>query len=193
LINGEKKSGVTTFFIEKDIDTGKIIYQEEVLLNENINAGELHDLLMETGASLIIKTVDAISEDNYPQSPQSSLYPDGKVLKPAPKIFKDDCKINWNNPVIVLRNFIRGLSPYPTAFTKIKTNDGEELSIKIFESIPEIIHHQIKPGTIISDGKNYLKFAATDGFILVNSLQLEGRKRLDIKDFLRGYSHLFDF
>jgi methionyl-tRNA formyltransferase len=190
LINGEQKTGVTTFLIEKDIDTGKIIFQEEVTITRDMNAGGLHDLLMDTGAKLVIKTVRAIAEGNYPQVDQSSLFAEAMALKPAPKIFKEDCKINWNNPAVIVHNFIRGLSPYPTAHTAIKTNEGAELSLKIFEAIPEVVLHQLAPGTILSDGKKYLKFAVADGFILVLSLQLEGRKRLVTEEFLRGFGAL---
>jgi methionyl-tRNA formyltransferase len=188
IINGEKKSGVTTFFIEKDIDTGKIIYTDEVAITESDNAGTLHDKLMMVGTTTIVKTVSGIASGNYPKIDQQS---DGKALKSAPKIFKEDCKINWNQDVITIHNFIRGLSPYPTAWTVFEnTQTLETLSAKIFEADKEIMEHNLQEGSIVSDEKRYLKVAVKEGFLIIKTIQLEGKKRLGIEEFLRGFKDL---
>lgn len=186
IINGETKTGVTTFFIEKDIDTGNIIYNQEVEIAKKDTAGTLHDKLMKTGAGLLLKTVDAIANKNYPNTPQSAVQVDGK-MKPAPKIFKNDCKIDWQQNTQKLYNFIRGLSPYPAAWTKIETKkDNKQLLLKIFECQPEIQQHNLPAGTIVSDNKTEFKVASSDGFIHVKMLQLQGRKQLKTNKFLTG-------
>lgn len=179
IINGEKKSGVSTFFLKHEIDTGDILFCEEVAISEDMTAGELHDELMNVGAALLIKTVKAIEEDNYKELPQDSF--DDTVLKHAPKIFKDDCLINWNEPLERVYNHIRGLSPYPTAFT---TFQGKIL--KLFRAEKESIKHETKAGDFISDGKTFLKFATPDGYISLKEIQMEGKKRMKIDEFLRG-------
>jgi len=177
IINGEKESGVTTFFLTHTIDTGDIILSDKTPIADDETAGELHDKLMVIGANLLVKTVTAIAEGNFTEQPQ----PQRDVLKHAPKIFKDDCKINWNNPSQLIYNLIRGLSPYPTAFTLL--NDK---TLKIFKAELENKEPGIAAGGFLSDGKTYLKFATKDGFIKLLDIQYEGKKRMLIEDFLRG-------
>jgi methionyl-tRNA formyltransferase len=180
LINGEAESGVTTFFLKHDIDTGNLLFTEKITLTGHEIAGELHDRLMDKGAGLLVKTVKAIESGRYSEYPQSELA-EGVELKHAPKIFKEDGNIDWNKPVKDVYNLIRGLSPIPGAYT---TLNDKILKIYQAEAQPEAI--DITPGEFISDNKTYLKFAAKDGFINVTDLQLEGKKRMSIDEFLRG-------
>ncbi|MCJ0743329.1 methionyl-tRNA formyltransferase [Pedobacter montanisoli] len=177
IINGETESGVTTFFLKHEIDTGDVIFSEKVHIDPDENAGSLHDKLMETGAKLIVKTVTAISDNTYTETPQ----PISANLKAAPKIFKDFCKIDWNQPTSQVYNHIRGLSPYPTAFTVF-----QDKLLKVFEASPEYVQHSAKPGDFLSDGKTYLKVATTNGYINLLDVQYEGKKRMRIDEFLRG-------
>ncbi|HTH81455.1 MAG TPA: methionyl-tRNA formyltransferase [Mucilaginibacter sp.] len=181
LINGEKESGVTTFFIRHEIDTGDILFTEKVTLSGHETAGELHDRLMHKGAGLVVKTVKAIESGRYNHNPQMAQLAEGIELKPAPKIFKETCNINWNQPAESVYNLIRGLSPSPTAYTEL---NGKIL--KIFRADYQLAQPGIQPGGFLSDNKTYLKFAAQDGFISVTDLQLEGKKRMGIEEFLRG-------
>jgi len=190
IINGENITGVTTFFIEHDIDTGKIIFRKEVEIEKNENAGELHDKLMIEGAKLVCKTVDAIAKDSYKKIDQLKLFTKGQDLKKAPKIHKKDCKINWNKEPVEIFNFIRGLSPYPTAWTEIISESGKKFTLKIFASDYSISDHDLNPGEILSDQRTFLKIAVNEGFINVNNLQLEGKKRMNIEDFLRGFQSI---
>jgi len=177
IINGEKESGVTTFFLTHEIDTGAIIQSASTPISDEETAGDLHDKLMHIGAELLVKTVTAIEKGDYTEQPQ----PQNDVLKYAPKIFKDDCKINWNNSSQQIFNLIRGLSPYPTAFTLL--NDK---TLKIFKAELEDKEPAIVAGGFLTDGKTYLKFATKDGFIKLLDIQYEGKKRMVIEDFLRG-------
>ena len=177
IINGETESGVTTFFLKHEIDTGDVIFSDKVAIAEDDSAGDLHDRLMETGAKLLVKTVNAIAEGNFTEQPQRF----SEDLKHAPKIFKEFCKVDWNQPVKTVYNLIRGLSPYPTAFTVL--NDK---TIKIFKSKPELAVPDIAPGEYLTDGKTFLKFAALDGFVSVLDIQYEGKKRMLVDEFLRG-------
>jgi len=177
IINGEKESGVTTFFLTHEIDTGDIILSDATPIADDETAGELHDKLMIVGANLLVKTVKAIAEGNFTEQPQ----PQTDVLKHAPKIFKEDCKIDWNKPAQQVHNLIRGLSPYPTAFTIL--NDK---TLKIFKATLEEKEPGIAAGGFLTDGKTYLKFATKDGFIKLLDIQYEGKKRMLIEDFLRG-------
>lgn len=177
IINGEKESGVTTFFLKQEIDTGDIILSDSVPIADDETAGELHDKLMVVGANLLVKTLLAIEANNITEQPQ----PQNDALKHAPKIFKEDCKIDWNSPVQTIHNLIRGLSPYPTAFTLL--NDK---NLKVFKAEIEDKEPGIVAGGFLTDGKTYLKFAAKDGFIKLLDIQYEGKKRMLIEDFLRG-------
>ena len=177
IINGEKESGVTTFFLTHEIDTGDIILSDRTPIGDDETAGELHDKLMVIGANLLVKTVTAISNGDFTEQPQ----PQSDELKHAPKIFKEDCKIDWNNSSALIHNLIRGLSPYPTAFTLL--NDK---TLKIFKAETEEKEPGIAAGGFLTDGKTYLKFATKDGFIKLLDIQFEGKKRMLIEDFLRG-------
>ena len=180
LINGEKESGVTTFFLKQDIDTGNLLFTEKITLTGAETAGELHDRLMYKGAGLLVKTVKGIESGRYSEYPQSQLTEDAELMH-APKIFKETCEIDWNKTAAEVYNLIRGLSPVPTAFT---TLNGK--TFKIYKAEKEIEDHSIEPGKLVTDNKTYLKFATTDGFIAVTDVQLEGKKRLGIEEFLRG-------
>ncbi len=187
IINGDKKTGVTTFFLKHDIDTGNIIFRKEVEINENDNAGGVHDKLMHSGAELVVKTVDAIIKGEYPQIKQEELLSPGTEIKHAPKIFKKDCKIDWNNDVDTIHNLIRGLSPYPASWTELHNNSNETIQLKIYASEKEYSGHNLDYGEIVTDEKNLLKVAVKKGYIHIIELQLAGKKRLQIKDFLRGF------
>ncbi len=177
LINGEQETGVTTFFLKQEIDTGDIIFSDAVEISENETAGSLHDKLMVLGANLVVKTVMAIEADDFNEVPQ----PQSEELKSAPKIFKDFCKIDWNQNNQTVYNHIRGLSPYPTAFTTL--NDK---ILKIFNTEQDNQEPGISTGAFLTDNKTYLKFATKDGFIKVTDVQFEGKKRMLIDEFLRG-------
>lgn len=187
VINGEKETGVSTFFLQHEIDTGKIIFREKINIHENATAGEIHDKLMVVGAELVLKTVKAIEENNYPQIDQAEFIAKGEKEKHAPKIFKEDCKINWNQTVEEIHNHIRGLSPYPAAFTELISGDGKVYSIKIFKSEKEIASHNLPNLSISTDNKTYIKVAVKNGYINIIDLQLAGKKRLSVGEFLRGF------
>jgi len=180
IINGETESGVTTFFLKHEIDTGDILFTEKVTLTGHETAGDLHDRLMNKGAGLLVKTVKGVESGRYNEHPQSQLL-EGLELKHAPKIFKEDCLIDWNNAAENVYNKIRGLSPSPTAYTLL--NDK---TLKVFNSECQMVQPGIQPGGFLTDNKTYLKFAATDGFICLTDVQLEGKKRMGIEEFLRG-------
>ncbi|MEO3404580.1 methionyl-tRNA formyltransferase [Mucilaginibacter sp. CAU 1740] len=180
LINGEKESGVTTFFLKHDIDTGNILFTEKITLTGSEDAGELHDRLMNKGAGILVKTVKAIESGRYNEHPQAALT-EGAELKHAPKIFKEDCLIDWTQSAISIYNKIRGLSPVPTAYTELN-----EKVLKVYASEFQIAEPGVQPGAVLTDNKTYLKFAAKDGFVSLTDVQLEGKKRMGIEDFLRG-------
>jgi methionyl-tRNA formyltransferase len=180
LINGEKESGATTFFLKHDIDTGDVLFTEKITLTGHESAGDLHDRLMNKGAGLLVKTVKAVESGRYNEHPQVHLLT-GEELKHAPKIFKEDCLIDWNQSALNIYNKIRGLSPIPTAYTNLH---GKVLKVYASELLPD--QPAIQPGDLLTDNKTYLKFAAKDGFISVKDVQLEGKKRMGIEDFLRG-------
>src|SRR5690606_27264367 len=179
IINGEKESGVTTFLLQHEIDTGNILFSEKVAIEDNYTAGDLHDQLMNVGAKLLVKTVSALKDNKVTGIPQVA---NSGYLKAAPKIHKEDCRIDWSKSSNNVYNFIRGLSPYPTAFTKL---NGKIL--KIFKATLLFELHDIPDGDYKSDGKSFLYYACPDGYIDVKVLQLEGKKKMDISDFLRGY------
>ncbi len=181
ILNGEKSSGVTTFLLQHEIDTGNILFFTEVPITETDNAGDLHDKLMVAGAELLIKTVNAIKEGNVNPIPQDELS-SNQELKHAPKIFKEDCLIDWDKSTEEVFNQIRGLSPYPAAFTYL-----DDKVLKIYSAEKEVVGHSEKPGSYISDGKTNIKFATADGFISLSEIQIEGKKRMAVTDFLRGY------
>ena len=193
IINGDNKTGVTTFFLKHEIDTGNIIFQEEVPISNDDNAGSIHDKLMYKGANLVIKTVDSIIENNYPQLKQEDLIKHETETKHAPKIFKNDCKINWKEDVDSIHNLIRGLSPYPASWSEIINKKNEPIQVKIFKSEKEMNDHNHSIGKIISDEKTFLKVAVKNGFINIIELQQAGKKRLNVKDFLRGFQGINNY
>ncbi len=187
IINGEKWTGVTTFYIDDKIDNGNILLREEVQIFPFENAGDLHDRLMKHGARLVIKTLDGISENTIMPQPQSKFLKPGEVPKTAPKIFPETCIIEWDNDPAKINDFIRGLAPYPCAKSFFRKED-KMLSFKIYESQPEISDHMLRPGFIVSDEKHFLKVACRNGFINITSLQLEGKSRMNTVEFLRGFN-----
>lgn len=186
VINGEPKTGVTTFFINHEIDKGSIIYSRETPIGENETAGDVHDRLMKIGAELVVETINGIAAGNVTPVEQH-LLSKNEELKAAPKIFRDDCRINWNSPVGRLHNFIRGLSPYPAAWTELVEESGEALTVKIYKASPLNKTHEFSPGSIITDRKNFIYVAAPDGFISIEQIQLQAKKQMPVKDFLRGF------
>lgn len=179
IINGEKTTGVSTFFLNHDIDTGNIILKKEVDISPTDTAGDLHDKLMHIGAQLLLETVNSIEQNTYSEIIQM---PNISDLKSAPKIFKEDCKINWQQPTEEVYNFIRGLSPYPTAYTYLNNN-----IVKIYKAKYKVAEHSDSPGSFITDNKTFMEFACIDGYIIIEELQLQGKKKMKIDEFLRGY------
>ncbi len=204
VINGEKETGCTTFKLKHEIDTGDILFQERFPIGENETAGEVHDKMKEIGAQLLLKTIKGLADNSLKEVPQASMVngessinePENSAQhslftihqspKYAPKIFTETCQIEWHKATDEVFNLIRGLSPYPTAFTFL---EGKKLKIFRAQKEPGKADDlaEIKPGTYDTDKKSYLRFACKDGFILVNELQLEGKKQLKVEDFLRGY------
>ena len=180
IINGEKETGVTTFRLKHEIDTGNILLQQPVAITADDNAGTIHDKLMEAGAALLIETVKGLAADTLREKPQQDF--GTAALKHAPKIFKEDMRINWAQPADRVNDFIRGLSPYPAAYTML-----QEKTLKIYTSHSVQEAHDKTPGTYETDGKTFLRFATADGWIYAGELQLEGKKRMNIVDFLRGF------
>lgn len=183
VINGEKETGVTTFKLQHEIDTGNILLQKKFPIGENSTAGEIHDIMKEIGAGLLVETVQQLIKGTLTEQEQ----PKGvaaATLKHAPKLFTENCTIDWNQSTHTIYNLIRGLSPYPGALTQL---DGKILKIyKATQRISAVPPTQ-KPGSLHSDGKTHFSFATTDGYISVEELQLEGKKKMQVQDFLRGY------
>ena len=183
IINGDKETGVTTFFLKHEIDTGDIIHQERIPILPDDNAGTMHDKLMALGADLTVKTLEEILAGTVKQVSQQSL--GESELRPAPKIFKDTCRIDWNQPTARVNDFIRGLSPYPAAWTVLHTSSGEDMDFKIFAAEPVPCTAQ-KPGTIICDGRKSLCVTTADGALKLLEVQIAGKKRMDVCAFLCG-------
>ena len=186
VINGEKETGVTTFFLTHDIDTGNIILQEKIKIDESDNVGTVHDRLMTIGAELVTKTVDKILDGSVTTTQQSVLYKDLSELKPAPKIFKETCKIDFNEKAQRIHNLVRGLSPYPAAWCELLDRQGNATAIKVFET--EILDSKTggEPGTFTYDKKS-IDVTTGEGTIRIKTLQYPGKKRLSAEEFLRGF------
>ncbi|MEP6584926.1 MAG: methionyl-tRNA formyltransferase [Ginsengibacter sp.] len=185
VINGETETGVTTFKLKHEIDTGNILLQRKIEIGEVETAGELYNRMKEIGAELLLQTIANLEKDTALEVPQDTMYnsTDGKgIIHLAPKITSDICKIKWEKSVEEIYNLVRGLSPYPAAFTLLR---GKIL--KIFKAEKEKEKVAITPGEIISDNKTFLKFACSDGYISLKELQLEGKKRMSVEDFLKGW------
>ena len=178
IINGEKETGVTTFFLQHQIDVGDVIFQEKMSIGENETAGDVHDRMMELGAATVLKTVQVIEAGNYELHPQND-----EIATHAPKIFKETCEIDFHQSTQQVHDFVRGLSPFPAAWT---TLDNKQL--KILETRKILEMHELTAGMYVSDNKKSLKIATNDGYVEVLSLQLEGKKRMNIVDFLNGYT-----
>lgn len=188
VINGDTETGITTFFLKHEIDTGEIIDQVRVPIADTDNVEVVYERLMRLGGDLVLKTVDAILEGSVKTIPQEELAQVGE-LRPAPKIFKETCRIDWTIGVKRIYDFVRGLSPYPAAWTELYQEGTDPVMLKIFETEKLFCEHSLAPGTIVTDCKTYFKIASSDGYVNVLSLQLAGKKRMEINDFLRGYRH----
>lgn len=187
IINGDKETGVTTFFLTHEIDTGKIILQEKIKIGENDNAGKIHDELMVVGAGLVQKTVDMILEGSVDTVDQQQFFSDEKDLRHAPKIFKETCRINWNKSAGEIHNLIRGMSPYPTAWTELLSEGKEPQMVKIYRSEVIPSANTVVPGTILTDNKTYLHVACSNSLISVEEIQFAGKKAMKVDEVLRGY------
>lgn len=188
VINGDTETGITTFFLKHEIDTGEIIDQVRVPIADTDNVEVVYERLMRLGGDLVLKTVDAILEGSVKTIPQEELVQVGE-LRPAPKIFKETCRIDWTIGVKRIYDFVRGLSPYPAAWTELYQEGTDPVMLKIFETEKLFCEHSLASGTIVTDCKTYFKIASSDGYVNVLSLQLAGKKRMEINDFLRGYRH----
>lgn len=182
IMNGETETGITTFFLKHEIDTGDMIDQRSIPVSDDDNAGTVHDRLMEMGAEMVADTVASIEKGTLRLQPQ----PEGEFIS-APKIFREDCEIDWNMPARSIHNQVRGLSPYPAAFTFIKDSSGKTHSVKVFQtSIGDVVSGSTEPGTIQTDSKKLL-VAASDRWVEIKSLQPAGKKRMDASAYLAGY------
>lgn len=184
IINGEKQTGVTTFLLQHEIDTGAVLLQDQAAISPNMNAGQLHDVLMERGAHLLIDTLNKLEKGTITPTPQSELIHTEQELKEAPKIFKEDCRINWTANWETVYNHIRGLSPYPGAWSMAIFKNGQELPIKIYETTPLPEHH-LAPGHVLIEG-HQLIIGCKTGSLKLNVVQLAGKKRMPAEDLTRG-------
>ncbi|MDR1499782.1 MAG: methionyl-tRNA formyltransferase [Tannerellaceae bacterium] len=189
IINGETRTGVTTFFLDNNIDTGRIIGRKILPVSDTDDAGAVHDALMKMGARLIVETVDLIISGKASSTAQEELY-QGDTLLAAPKIFKDTCRIDWSLPLKRIYDLVRGLSPYPAAWTEFVTTDGCRRTVKIYVSEKHFAPHTLKAGAIISDNRSYIDVAVRDGYLRLHSLQLSGKKRMDAPSFLNGFKDI---
>lgn len=186
VINGDSETGITTFFLDHEIDTGAVIQRVAVPIHDEDNVEAVHDRLMHLGARLVVETVDNIMADKVRPIPQDQLVSDAPI-RPAPKIFKDTCRIDWSMGVKRCYDFVRGLSPYPAAWTELADAQGKRTMLKIYAVHKEMATHLHATGTLHSDGKTYLKVALSDGYLHFDTLQLAGKKRMAVADFLRGF------
>jgi methionyl-tRNA formyltransferase len=185
IMNGEKETGITTFFLDKDIDSGKVIFREQTMIGKHETAGELYDRLMTAGAALVLKTVKAISENNIHLMDQNEMGM-GKSLKVAPKLNKENTKIDVRSRPEQVCNFIAGLNPYPGAHTQLNNKSGISFTLKIFSATPHTDVHPHPAGTVLTDNKTYLNIYLPGGYISVDELQLSGKNKVKVKDFLNG-------
>lgn len=188
IINGEQKTGVTTFLIDNKIDTGNILLRKEIPIDLYETAGSLHEKIKRAGAKIVLNTITELSNKTIRPIPQSELIKPGEKLNPAPKIYKEDCQINWNRAAADISNFIHGLSPVPGAFCEYSNIKADySINMKIFEVRPFQKKHDHRPGHLTTNNKDEILFAARDGFVQVLQLQLPGKKRMDVETLLRGY------
>lgn len=193
VINGDTETGVTTFFLTHEIDTGKIIRQKHLPIADTDHVGNVHDALMAIGAGLVTETVDLLLAGQVDGIPQEEFIKDVAELRSAPKIFKDTCRINWNQPLKKIYDFVRGLSPYPAAWTELVAPDGSRLALKVYATEKHTACHNYTVGTIHTDARSYIDVAVEDGYIRLLALQLAGKKRMEVKDFLNGNKQIGDF
>lgn len=187
VINGENETGLTTFFLNEKIDEGKIIFSRKIKIESNETYGELYNRMKLIGSELLIKTVDAIFKNNIEAIEQSKITSQLQKLNKAPKILKSDCKINWNENAEAIINKVRGLNPLPTAYTIFVTSSETELYVKIFKANFEIENHNLGIGKILTDNKTYFKISVKDGFVYLIEIQIAGKNKVNIIDFLRGH------
>lgn len=187
IINGETETGITTFFLTHELDTGNVLFQEKMPILPDDTAGSLHDRLSAAGAQLVVKTLQAIQHHTYELTDQDTMTETGIELKKAPKIYKEDCILDWRRPATQLHNLVRGLNPFPGAVITLVSPGGKSYSIKLFRTSIEFVDSLIGIGNILTDGKSYLEVKASDAFIRIHELQLEGKKKLPVADFLRGF------
>lgn len=185
IINGETETGLTTFFLNEEIDKGAVIMRERVGIRPDETAGELHDELMVLGNKLVVETIKKVEQGTVEPLPQEQLA-EGQTLKPAPKISKEFCNIDWSQDRLTIYNHIRGLSPYPAAHTQLISEMGERIEMKVFSSEMEACHPDMPVGSVVTDNKKFLKIAIKDGFIHLTQVQQAGKKAMPIADFLRG-------
>lgn len=187
IINGEKQTGLTTFFIDDKIDTGKILEQVKITIQDDETFGELHDRMMLAGADLVLSTIEKIVLTDLDAIDQSSLVSDEKELKSAHKLSREFCQVNWNNQMSIIFNFIRGLSPHPLAYSFLNNGDDKLILVKIVRAEKVAGQHKLEIGKIESDNKTWLRVAVTDGFIQLNELQLMGKRRMTARELLNGF------
>lgn len=186
IINGEKRSGVTTFLIDQQIDTGNIIYREEIDIDSKDSAGDLHDKLMVIGANLVLKTINDLAEGKVKPTSQEAFLAKNETIKLAPKIFRETCRINWSNTINEVYNLVRGLSPYPGAWSELYFSDGNVIQTKVLKASLIEKPHQLENGAISSDGKSNLLVACTEGFLSVEEIQLAGKRPMKIAEMMNG-------
>lgn len=188
IINGDKETGATTFFLKHEIDTGDIIRRDIVPITDDDTAGTLHDKLMLVGGQTVVDTVRAIVDGEVQALPQEQLYTCDDELRAAPKIFRETCRIDWSKSVGAIYDFIRGMSPYPAAWCEFVDVDGNVATVKIYEAAMEVVEHGMPCGTLLTDEKRYMKIAVDGGCISLLSVQLPGKKRMPVAEFMRGFS-----
>ena len=190
VMNGDTETGITTFFLKHEIDTGEVIQQVKVPIADTDNVEVVYDKLMMLGGDLVLETVDAILNGTVKSIPQEEMFASEAELRPAPKIFKETCRIDWNKGVKGVYDHVRGLSPYPAAWTELCAPEGARQVLKIYETEKQFKEHALPVGTIDTDQKTYFRIAVKDGYVNLLSIQLAGKKRMNIGDFLRGYRHI---
>ena len=188
IINGDKETGVTTFFLKHEIDTGDVIYRDVIAIEEEDNAGILHDKLMLQGGETVLRTVESIVNGDVKAIAQDTMFVTEQELRPAPKIFRDTCKIDWNKDVCGVYDFVRGMSPYPAAWFELADVEGKLVAIKVYSVAKEFSEHNLEIGTLLTDNKSYAKVAVKGGYVSLVDVQLAGKKRMPVADLLRGFS-----
>ena len=190
VMNGDTETGITTFFLKHEIDTGEVIQQVKVPIADTDNVEIVYDKLMMLGGDLVLETVDAILNGTVKSIPQEEMFASEAELRPAPKIFKETCRIDWNKGVKGVYDHVRGLSPYPAAWTELCVLEGARQVLKIYETEKQFMEHTLPVGMVDTDGKTYFRIAVKDGYVNPLSIQLAGKKRMSVGDFLRGYRHV---